>query len=110
MKVKQAISVSDSIRIFKLQNLNLEAKVYIEIITWNTSTLTPMPLSRTLINEEIKQYVRNDFKHFMSTDAFPRHTEAVEEVMYSHSSRDGYFRTTVLSRSALPNVSHKSEF
>lgn len=66
MKAKQAISESDSIRIFKLPNLNFEAKDYTEIIKWNTSTLTPSPLLRTLTNEDIKQYVRNDFKAVMS--------------------------------------------
>lgn len=120
MKAKQAISESDSIRIFKPPNLNFEAKDYTEIIKWNTSTLTPPPLLRTLTNEDIKQYLSNDFKPVMSIDAFPCHTQAVERCaklvteasskVCGHSSRDGYIRTTLLSRSAMPTFSHKSEF
>jgi hypothetical protein len=121
IKAKQLISESDSIRIFKPPNLNFEAKDYIEIIKCHTSTLTPSPLLGTLTNQEIKQYVSNDMKPVVSIYNFPCHTQAVERCVKKletdasskvcgHSSRDGYIRTTLLSRSVMPTFSHKSDF
>ena len=56
----------------------------------------------------------------MDFEKFPCHTQAVERCVKlvteasskvcGHSARDGFIRATLLSRSAMPTFSHKSEY
>lgn len=120
LKARKFASKGDPIREFVPPKLNFEAKDYTEIIHWNTCSLTPPPLLRELNDDEIRLFVSRESKPIMDFKQFPCHTQAVERCVKlvteasnkvcGQSARDGFIRATLLSRSIMPNFSHKSEF
>ncbi|GBL73723.1 hypothetical protein AVEN_230709-1 [Araneus ventricosus] len=92
------------------------------MIHWNTIRLSPSPLLRRFTNQEIWSKVQLGGKaaFWRNFDKFPCHTQAVErcvklvteasQKVLGSNSRDGFIRTTLLSRSSMPNFSSKSYF
>ncbi|GBM50003.1 hypothetical protein AVEN_210110-1 [Araneus ventricosus] len=91
------------------------------MIHWNNTTLSPSPLLRKFTNQEIWSKVQSGGTAAeWNLDKFPCHTQAVErcvklvteapQKVVGSNSRDGFIRTTLLSRSSMPNFSSKSHF
>lgn len=108
------------IRVFVPPKINFEARDYTEIIDWQSCKLTPPPLLRNVTDEEIKLFVNQDFKPIMDFKKFPCHTQAVERCVKlvteasskvcGHSARDGFIRSTLVSRQNMPEFSSKAQF
>ncbi|GBM88191.1 hypothetical protein AVEN_57948-1 [Araneus ventricosus] len=91
------------------------------MIHWNTITLSPPPLLRRFSNLEIWSKVQSvGTAAEWNFDKFPCHTQAVErcvklvteasQKVVGSNSRDGFIRTTLLSRSSMPSFTSKSSF
>ncbi|GBM24085.1 hypothetical protein AVEN_38283-1 [Araneus ventricosus] len=91
------------------------------MIHWNTITLSPPPLLRRFSNQEIWSKVQSGGTAAeWNFDRFPCHTQAVKRCVnlvtealqktVGSNSRDGFIRTTFLSRSSMSSFSSKSYF
>lgn len=109
-----------AVRTFHTPTLNFEAKDYSELIDWSKCRLSPPPMMRKLTTETISTYLTNKTLPEFEFMNFPCHTQAVErcvklvteasDKVCGHENRDGFIRTTLLSRSVMPKFGHKSEF
>lgn len=123
-RVLKARSVENNsksaVRIFHTPTLNFEAKDYSELIDWSKCKVSPPPMMRKLTTETISTYLRNKTLPEFEFMNFPCHTQAVErcvklvteasDKVCGQDNRDGFIRTTMLSRSVMPKFGHKSEF
>ncbi|GBN86999.1 hypothetical protein AVEN_195469-1 [Araneus ventricosus] len=91
------------------------------MIHWNTITLSPPPLLRRFSSQEIWSKVQSGGTAAeWNFDKLPCHTEAmkrcvmlvteVSQKIVSSNSRDGFIKTTLLSRSSVTSFSRKSYF
>ncbi|GBM25556.1 hypothetical protein AVEN_272551-1 [Araneus ventricosus] len=102
--------------------LNFKAQNYSEIINWMDYDLSSPPLLKDISDDEIKSHIQSDSvpNWDITFKTFPVNTQAVERCMKlvteasgkvcGAESRDGFIRTTLLPRSAMPNSGHKSDF
>ncbi|GBL96396.1 hypothetical protein AVEN_43714-1 [Araneus ventricosus] len=106
---------------FQPPKINFLATDYIEIINWNTITLSPPPLLRRFMNQEIWSKVQSGGTAAeRNFDKFPCHAQAVErcvklvteasQKVVGSNSRDGFIRTALISRSSMLSFSSKSYF
>ncbi|GBN06262.1 hypothetical protein AVEN_155972-1 [Araneus ventricosus] len=121
IKARKLASKRKSIRSFQPPKINLLATDYVEMIHWNTITLSPPHLLRRFMNQDISSKVRSGGTAAeWNFDKFPCHTQAVEryvklvteasQKVVGSNSRDGFIRTTLLSRSSMPSFLSKSYF
>ncbi|GBO27447.1 hypothetical protein AVEN_148315-1 [Araneus ventricosus] len=122
MKARNLTSKVKSIRSFQPPKINFPATNYIEMIHWNTIKLSPPPLLRLFSIQEIWSNVQSvGTAAEWNFDKFPCHAQTVERCVklvtvasqkeaVSSNSRDGFIRTTLLSRSSMPSFSSKSFF
>ncbi|GBN25715.1 hypothetical protein AVEN_259451-1 [Araneus ventricosus] len=110
IKAKNLASKRKSIRSFQPPKINFLATDYIERIHWNTVTLSTPPLLRRFTNKEIWSKVQSGGTGAQwNFDKFPRYTQAVKrcvklvteasQKVVGSNSRNGFIRTTLLSRS-----------
>ncbi|GBM49211.1 hypothetical protein AVEN_158185-1 [Araneus ventricosus] len=88
------------------------------MIHWNTTSFSPPPFLRRFTNQEI--WSSGGTAAEWNLDKFQCHTQSVERGIklvtevsqkdVGSNSRDGFIRTTLLSRSSMPSFSSKSYF
>src|SRR5690606_30653202 len=109
LKARQAFTGKETIRSFMSPKINFEAKDYTEMITWNDRELSPTPIIRDISDEEIEMHIEFSTVPNWEFKKFPCHTQTVERCVKlvteasqnvcGPESRDGYIRSTLLSRS-----------
>lgn len=119
LKARQSVETNE-IRVFKPPKINFEAKDYTEIIDWQSCILTPPPLLQNVTDEEIKLIVSQDSTQILDFKKYPCHTQAVERCVKlvseasskvcGHIARDGFIRSTLVSRTNMPEFSSKVQF
>lgn len=122
LKARQLDAKRKTIRIFTPGKLNFNANNYTEIIIWMDRELSSPPLLNEISDHEIELHIKSGEVPNWSTKfkSFPVHTQAVERCVKlvteasgkvcGAESRDGFIRTTLLSRSTMPSFTHKSQF
>lgn len=105
---------------FITPRLNFEATDYTDMIRCDTCKLSPPLLLKNITDEEIKHLIHTATPLQPDFDNFPCHRQVVERCvkLVSEASqkvcgvdaRDGFTRTTLLSRSIMPEFSQKSDF
>lgn len=122
LKARQLDQKRTTIRTFMPPKLNFKAQDYSEIINWMDCDLSSPPLLKDISDDEIKSHIQSDSvpNWDITFKTFPVHTQAVERCVKlvteasgkvcGAESRDGFIRTTLLSRSTMPNFAHKSDF
>ncbi|GBN79988.1 hypothetical protein AVEN_144549-1 [Araneus ventricosus] len=116
IKARSLASKRKSIRSFQRPKINFPATYYIEMIHWNTITLSPPPLLQTFSNQEIWSKIQSvGTAAEWNFDKFPCYTQAVERCVklvteasqkaIGSNFRDCFIRTTLLSRSSMPSFS-----
>jgi hypothetical protein len=119
IKARGTISESGgNVRSFFVPKINFEAKDYIDIIDWFHCEITPPPVLSQVSSEELMSLHEN--ANSWDFSQFPCHTQAVERTVKlvtdasarvcGHDNRDGYVRSTLLSRKIMPNFHQKSHF
>ena len=111
---------SQEVRTFKVPELNSHAKDYIELIDWETCSVTEPPLTMHLKTEDIGLILRGEIPLEVEFLDLPCHTQAVERTVKlvteasqsvcGHKNRDGYIRTTLENRKQLPKIESKRDF
>lgn len=121
IKARNVTSTKNSIRSFQTPKINFSATEYSEMIDWTNTDLSPPPLLRRVSDEDIWSKVESGkTAEEWKFDKFPCHTQAVErcvklvteasQKVVGSSNRDGFIRTTLLSRATMPSFSSKSSF
>lgn len=120
LKARKFVPTNKTIRSCQPPKLNFKASDYTEIIDWNKCALYPPPILRKLSEDNIREIINSAAKPVREIQNFPCHTQAVERTvkLVSEASskvcgfvnRDGYIRSTLKSRSAMPQFSTKSDF
>ncbi|GBL82325.1 hypothetical protein AVEN_252488-1 [Araneus ventricosus] len=109
IKARNLASRRKSIRSFQPPKINFLATYYIEMIHWNTMTLSPPPLLRRFTIQEIWSKVQSGgTASEWNFDKFLCHTQAVErcvkqvteasQKVVGSNSRHGFIRTTFILR------------
>jgi hypothetical protein len=121
IKARSTASHQMTIRTFKPPNIVFQAKEYHEMIDWTSTALFPPPLLRRVSDEDIwtKISTGKTAKEW-NFNKFPCHTQAVERCvklvteasskLVGVKNRDGFIRTTLLSRASMPSFSSKCSF
>lgn len=109
-----------SIRNFRVPTLDFNAIDYIDMVQWDICNVTPPPLLRNVPDEEIEEMIKTGRPFTSDFAKFPCHTQAVERCVKlvteasksvcGTEARDGFIRTTLLSRSVMPEFSSKAAF
>lgn len=122
LKARQVDARRKTIRKFMPPKINFNAQEYSEMINWIDCELSSPPLLAEISDEEIKSHIQSDSipDWNVAFKKFPVHTQAVERCVKlvtdasrkvcGAESRDGFIRTTLLSRSSMPNFTSKSDF
>ncbi|GBO24129.1 hypothetical protein AVEN_45398-1 [Araneus ventricosus] len=119
INARNLASKRKSVRSFQQPKINFLATECIEMIHWNTIPLSPPSLLRKFTNQEIWSKVQSGrAAGEWNFNKFPCHTQSVErcvklvtkasQKVICSNSRDGFIRTTLLSRSKMPSFSSKS--
>ncbi|GBL74725.1 hypothetical protein AVEN_243599-1 [Araneus ventricosus] len=122
IKAGKLASKRKSIKSSKPPKIIFLATDYIKMIHWNTATLSTPPLLRRFTNQDIWSKVQSggtaaewNFDKFSchNTQAVKRRMKLVTDTsqkVVGSNSRDGFIRTTLLSRPSMPSFSSKSYF
>ena len=105
-----------SVRLFRVPDVNFEAKSYPDLIFWSKAIFSEPPVTMSLSNEEIMGFVDQP----MIIPRYPCHTQAVERAIklvteaagsvIGQDARDGYIRQKVKSRKEVGRCHTKKEF
>lgn len=106
-------------RVFKPPLVNFDADDYIDLIDWNSTTVTEPPLTSKLSKEEIESIVQSGSSDRLEF-TIPLHTQAVERIVKEVTSaskhvcgaheRDGFIRSRLLDRKYLPKFETKGQY
>lgn len=120
LKARECVSKGKSIRNFVTPKINFNASEYTELIDWKSTKICPPPVLRNITDDEIRSLIQSAEIPKWDLTNFPCHTQAVERCVKLVSeaslkvcgseSRDGYIRTSLLSRSIMPKFSKKTEY
>ena len=82
--------------------------------------ITPPPLLRNFTDEDLTKLIQTGIRLQPDFESFPIHTQAVErcvklvteasQKVCGADARDGLIRTTLFSRSIMPEFSKKSDY
>jgi hypothetical protein len=107
---------SCGVRQFKVPELLFDAADWNDIISWENSTLTEPPLTRSLTDDQILQIKEKP----LVIRKYPNHTQSVERMIklvtdaskavYGFDARDGFIRARIQSRSMMPQFDSKKDF
>jgi len=108
------------IRKFDIPKINFEANDYIELIDWSSSEVTPPPILNDVTTEDLKSMLEEPIPIDWTFTKFPCHTQAVERTVKlvteaskkvcGHNKRDGFIRSTLKSRKAMPEFRSKRQY
>lgn len=111
----------ETIRVFKIPNLILDAADYTEMILWSANEVTEPPVTRHLALSDIESFISTGQKpdeHLIPK--FPCHTQAVERLIKlvtdasyavsGEAAREGYIKTRLFSRSQMAKFNTKKQF
>ena len=120
MRIKKAREQSKgkTIKTIQIPDLNFEAELYFDMINWQKVSLTELPLTCHIFDDEINHLItskkKKNFPHL------PCHTQAVERsvkliteassLVCGQNSRDGFIRSRIDSRQQMPIFETKREF
>lgn len=122
LKARQRDSKRKKVRTFTPPKINFDAQKYPDIVNWMNCDLSSPPLLAKVSDEEIKSYINSDSipNWNINYKKFPVHTQAVERCVKlvteasgrvcGAEARNGFIRSTLLSRSAMPVFASKSDF
>lgn len=104
------------IRQFKIPEINLNPKTWVDLINWNTAVMTEPSVISNLTNKQILEISDRPLR----IPSYPNHTQSVERyvklvtdasrTVYGSDSRDGFIKARVSSRYLMPQFDTKRQF
>jgi hypothetical protein len=119
-RILRARSEQYGIRQFKIPQLNFSAADYIDIIDWQSITVTEPPLLAIASEQDIEMFVASGNVPVIDFPKYPCHTQAVERcvklvteasaAVCGVNARDGFIRVRLESRQIMPYFNTKSQY
>lgn len=120
LKARTQPSKGKTVRTFVIPTINFNAADYTELIDWSSCKLTSPPAMDKVQTEDIEAILSTKALPDFQCLNFPCHTQAVERCVKlvtessgkvcGHDNRDGFIRSTLLSRSKMQMFDQKSHF
>lgn len=120
LKARKQEPKGKSVRTFQPPTINFAASNYIELIDWSKCKLTPPPIISKVSTQSLEELINTIVLPEFELIKFPCHTQSVERIVKlvtesctkvcGEENRDGFIRTTLLSRSTMPSFDYKSQF
>jgi len=120
LKARQQKPNRKSVRNFLPPNINFEASDYTELVDCANSKLSSPPVMENISTESLEKLLNTKVIPEFEFIKFPCHTQSVETIVMlvtefskkvcGKRNRDGFIKTTLLSRSAMPSFDCKKEF
>ncbi|KAK4887848.1 hypothetical protein RN001_004119 [Aquatica leii] len=113
------MKAKENIREFKIPTLNFEADDYIDLIDWQSISLTEPPLTVSISDNDLNAMIL-DVPDEIRILKYPCHSQAVERnvklvtkasaAVCGNEARDGFIRSRITLRDALPKFDTKREY
>ena len=117
---KQPKRPKNGIRVFQVPTFNMDAEDYIELIDWQSGTVTEPPVTKLLSDNELESFVSSGETPIIEFPRFPCHTQAVErcaknvteasKAVMGQEARDGFIRARNAARMVMPVFNTKQEY
>jgi len=101
------------IRKFQVPEINVNPKTWVDLINWESTTMTEPPIVSHLTNEQTEEIIDKP----LIVPHYPNHTQSVElcvklvtdasKTVYGSDSRDGFIRARITSRTVMPQFDNK---
>ena len=108
------------VRQFTLQPINFDCTDYTAMIDWPTASVTEPPVTMSISDDDLREFIREPITPVVTFDRYPCHTQAVERLIKvvteaskavcGENRRDGFIRTKLESRAKMPVFNTKWEF
>ena len=115
----QELSIK-KVRNFVMPELHYNSLRYYEMINWQTIEQTKPPVTRTIAERQIKEFIENGDKPDGLIPQFPCHPQAVERLVRTVTEasarvsgiemRDGLVRSRLCSRTKIPRFESKKDY
>lgn len=104
--------------VFKVPTIKFDAEDYIDLIDWQSCTVTERPLTMKFTDNDLQNILKENST--LTFEKFPCHTQAVErcvklvteasQKVCGELSRDGYIRAKLEARANLPTLDNKCQY
>jgi hypothetical protein len=108
------------IRQFTVPPINFDCTDYTAMIDWSTVSVTEPPITMSISNDDLRDFIREPTTPVVTFDRYPCHTQAVErcikvvteasQSVCGENRRDGFIRTRLESRAKMPIFETKRDF
>lgn len=108
------------IRQFTVPPINFDCTDYTAMIDWSTVSVTEPPITMSISNDDLRDFIREPTTPVVTFDRYPCHTQAVErcikvvteasQSVCGENRRDGFIRTRPESRAKMPIFETKRDF
>lgn len=119
LKCRQHKLLGPKVREFRVPLLNFKATDYIDLIDWQSVTIIEPPLTVSISDSSLMEMI-SEVPSEIGILKFPCHSQAVERcvklvteastAVCGFDARDGYIRSKIASRAALPIFETKSQY
>lgn len=112
----RACALNNTIRMFDKDKLvlNKNATSFMDMISWNSVTITPPPLLSTISNVDLHKYSANSLQdimcHSQQVERTVKDVSSTTCAVFGHASRHGMILQCNKSRKELPIIHSKSDF
>lgn len=120
LKARSKQPPAGEIRAFAMPELLYDSQNYYEMINWQTAEVTEPPVTKTIPDTRIKEFVETGDQPDGLIPLFPCHTQAVERLikLVTEASasvsgieeRDGFIRSRLHSRTKIPRFESKKDY
>jgi hypothetical protein len=105
-------------RIFKIPEIVVECRDYVNMIDWKNVEVTEPPITMNVTDSEVDSFILD--KTVFDFEKYPLHTQAVERTIKlvsdassrvcGQDSRDGYIHTRLASRERIPKFESRKDY
>lgn len=118
-KCRKLGTTNRKIREFKVPLLNFNAEDYVDLIDWQTVSVTEPPVTVRITNEELKGMIKvvpdeipilKFLCHSQAVERCVKLVTAASSLVCGEAARDGFIRARIASRQLLPEFETKTQF
>ena len=120
LRARSSTTTTSEVRVFEVPPLNFQAEDYIDLISWQDCIITEPPITKTVTDDDLQNFISNRDSPAIDFPRFPCHTQAVERCVKSvteaslavvgEHARDGFIRSRIKARAIMPTFETKKEY
>ena len=120
LKARSQELLIGKVRNFVMPELHYNSLRYYKMINWQVIEQTEPPVTRTIPDRQIKEFIENGDKPDGLIPKFPCHSQAVKKLVRTITEasasvsgikkRDGFIRSRLCSRTKIPRFESKKDY